>query len=216
MLNAHTLALVATIAAYVVAASRLFNVARPLYAFIPAKYQPLAIALGAGLPQLADALLSAKTGQELVTAVGSAVVAFLVAAKGVPHDPPPGDGQPVAAKPAEVFPQTPDGKPAWRAVDEIVSRLKLRLLLMGVGLALVPVSMVCLVACSSDRGRDVKAAIAGVRGACQLYDAGRKHFPNEVRAEPEAEAVCPLLKAPPKVTDCVAAGGEAGAGGETQ
>lgn len=111
MLNAHQLALIATVAAYVVAAARLFNIARPLYAFVPAKLQPIAIALGAGLPQLADALLNAKSGTELTTAIGSAVVAFLVSVKGVPHEPPPGDGKAVAAKPVDVFPQTSDGKP---------------------------------------------------------------------------------------------------------
>lgn len=114
MLKPETIALLATVAAYMLAAARLFNVAKPLYGWIPPKLQPVVIALAAGLPQLAEALIGATTKEQLFTAVGSAVVAFLVAVKGPPT--PPGDSPAVGAVPLSVRP--PGGMDAelsqWR------------------------------------------------------------------------------------------------------
>jgi hypothetical protein len=90
-----TMALVATIAGYLLATARLFNVLRPLYGWLPEKAQPIVIALVAALPQLAEALLGAKSGEQILLSIATAITAFLVAVKGRPHDPPGGDSTPV-------------------------------------------------------------------------------------------------------------------------
>lgn len=74
-------------------------------------------------------------------------------------------------------------------------------------------AILCLAAvlqsCSGDQGQDVKTAISVARGACKGWQVGKAFLPKPV---PEAEAVCPLLLAPPAIKDCVVTG-EGGAGG---
>jgi hypothetical protein len=102
-MTTETLALVAAIAGHLAAIARLFNVFRPLYGWLPLKAQPVVIALVAGLPPLAEALLAAKSTEQVLLAVASGVTAFFIAVKGTP--PSPGDGKPVAAKPLSQRPR---------------------------------------------------------------------------------------------------------------
>jgi hypothetical protein len=124
MLSAETLALIAAVAAHLVAIARLFNVLKPLYGWLPAKAQPVVIALGAGLPPLAETLLGATSKEQVILAVASGLTAFFMAVKGAPP-PSSGDAQPVAAQP-HVFLQNEDGSPIeFRALPALATCLVL-------------------------------------------------------------------------------------------
>jgi hypothetical protein len=182
-----TMALVATIAGYLLATARLFNVLKPLYGWLPTQAQPVVIALVAGLPQLADALLGAKSSEQVLLSVAAAVTAFLVAVKGKPHDPTGGDGSAVGpSKP--MFPPASVRPPG--GFDAPMSALRLALVALGLGLLLQGCAAWKPIARTADGVAETLCAqYFGEKQQLSLEDAARQFCATRSDLEPWLDAV---------------------------
>lgn len=76
------LQIAALVVAYLLAFARLFDAARPLWAWIPAKFQPLAPAVLAVIPAIVDAFRGVTSKTELTIAIMGALGTLTTAVRG--------------------------------------------------------------------------------------------------------------------------------------